>query len=196
MTSTRPITSPVATASPSFTNGSASGLGRRKNVPGSGERTVRSAIVELLWLGKGGAHGVEAGTPLGAGLQRLLDADCAEQGLAVGLRLRDGIAVDADDRADRDIAAAGYGVVEQADRLDAPGHLDGAHRVADIDHVRGIAAGSERLLALDERELAAAVAVADAVGRGRDRPFALEERAAPLLGEAVVAEAHVDAQLD
>src|SRR6185295_6429419 len=83
----------------------------------------------------------------------------------------------------------------EADRLDAARHLDGAHRVADIDHVRGIAAGSERLLALDERELAAAVAVADAVGRGRDRPLALQERAAPLLSEAVVAQAHVDAQL-
>ncbi len=57
-------------------------------MPGSGERTVRSAIVDLLWLGKGGAHGIEAGAPLGAGLQRLLDADCAEVGLAVGLRLR------------------------------------------------------------------------------------------------------------
>src|SRR5882672_8984685 len=107
MTSTRPITSPVATASPSFTNGSAFGPGRRKNVPGSGERTVRSAIVELLWLGKGGAHGVEAGTPLGAGRQRFLDADCAEVGLAVRLRLREHVAVDADHGADRDVAAAG-----------------------------------------------------------------------------------------
>src|SRR6185312_2662335 len=194
MTSTRPITSPVATASPSFTNGSASGLGRRKNVPGSGERTVRSAIVELLWLGKGGAHGVEAGAPLGAGLQRLLDADCAEVGLAVRLRLRDDIAVDADDRADGDVAAAGDGVVEEADRLDAAGHLDRAHRVADVHHVGGVAAGTERLLALHERELAAAVAVADAVGRGRHCPLALEERRAPLVGEAVVAQAHVDAQ--
>src|SRR3954469_11775223 len=102
MTSTRPITSPGATASPSSTNGSALGLGRRKNVPGSGERTVRSAIVELLWLGKGGAHGVEAGPPLGASLQRLLDSNCAEVGLAVRLGLREHITVDADDGADRD----------------------------------------------------------------------------------------------
>src|SRR4029079_1509497 len=133
MTSTRPITSPVATASPSFTNGSASGLGRRKNVPGSGERTVRSAIVELLWLGKGGAHCVEAGTPLGASLQRLLAPDCAEAGLAVRLGLRDDIAVDADNGADRDVAAAGDGVVEQANGLDAARHLDRADRVADVD---------------------------------------------------------------
>src|SRR4029077_14895614 len=142
MTSTRPITSPVATASPSATNGSASGLGRRKNVPGSGERTLRSAIVDLLWLGKGGAHGIEASAPLSAGLQRLFDADCAEVGLAVGLRLGQHVAVDADHGADRDVAAAGDGVVEQADRLHAARHLNRADRVAEIDHVRRVPSGA------------------------------------------------------
>ena len=43
-------------------------------------------------------------------------------------------------------------------------HLDGAHRVAKVHHVRRVATGSCGLLPLDKLQLAAPVTVADAVG--------------------------------
>ncbi len=84
----------------------------------------------------------------------------------------------------------------QHDRLDAAGDLDRPDRIRGVDDVRRIAARAERLLALDQVELLALVAEADAVGDRRQRPLGLEERRPSGVGQQVVVQAHDHADLE
>src|SRR5918997_624667 len=133
--------------------------------------------------------------PLLASLQRLVEVHGAEAGFVVGLGLGQIVAVRAYDGADGRVAAARHGVVHQHDGLDPAGDLDGADRVPEVHHVRWIAPRPGRLLPLDERQLAALVAVADAVRVRGHRPLDGQELVHALLGQAVAGETDDHAQL-
>src|SRR5918997_307733 len=133
--------------------------------------------------------------PLLASLQRLIEVHGAEAGFVVGLGLGQIVAVRAYDGADGRVAAARHGVVHQHDGLDPAGDLDGADRVPEVHHVRWIAPRPGRLLPLDERQLAALVAVADAVRVRGHRPLDGQELVHALLGQAVAGQADDHTQL-
>src|SRR5215204_4941993 len=116
-------------------------------------------------------------------------------GLVVGLGLGQLVAVRAYDGADGRVAAAGYGVVHQHDGLDPAGDLDGAYRIAEVHHVRRVGSCPRRLLPLNELQLAAPVAVADAVRVRGHRPLDGQELLHALLGQAVAGEPDDHAQL-
>src|ERR687898_1824249 len=113
--------------------------------------------------------------PLLSGRERFLEIDGAETGLVVGLGLGQFVAVRAYDGAYGRVAPAGNGVVHQNDGLDAAGHLDGANGVAEVNHVGLVCPGTGRLFPLHEPELAALVAVADAISVSGDRPRGVKE---------------------
>src|ERR687897_2285230 len=133
--------------------------------------------------------------PLLSGRERFLEIDGAETGLVVSLGLGQSVAVRAYDGAYGRVAPAGDGVVHQDDGLDAARHLDGANGVAEVNHVGLVCPGTGRLFPLHEPELAALVAVADAISVSGDRPRGVKELLHALLGQPVAGEPDNDAQL-
>src|SRR5215213_7342055 len=133
--------------------------------------------------------------PIIACPKRLFEIRGPEAGLVVGLGLGQFVAIRAYDGSDGCVAAAGHGVVHQHDGLDSARHLDGAYRVAEVHHVRRVTPGASGLLPLDELELAAPVAVADAVSVRGDGPCGVQELLHTLLGQAVAGKTDESSQL-
>ena len=124
---------------------------------------------------------VEQLLPVVSGGERLLHRDRREARGRMGLQLADQVEIGRDDRADHEIAAARHCVAMQHDRLGAARHLNRAIGIAGVDDVGGVGARAERRFARNEFERsAAAEAIADAVGLGRDLPGVVEEVLAAL----------------
>src|SRR5918995_523645 len=130
-----------------------------------------------------------------AGLEGLVEVHRPEAGLVVGLGLGQSVAVRAYDGPDGCVAAASDSVVHQHDGFDPAWHLDGADRVPEVHHVRRVGPRPGGLLPLDELQLAALVAVADAVRVRGHRPLDGQELLHALLGQAVAGEPDDHAQL-
>src|ERR671920_2496180 len=130
-----------------------------------------------------------------AGLEGLVEVHRPEAGLVVGLSLGQSVAVRAYDGPDGCVAAAGDSVVHQHDGLDPAEHLDGADRVPEVHHIRRVGPRPGGLLPFDELQLAALVAVADAVRVRGDGPRGVQELLHALLGQSVAGEADNHTQL-
>ena len=170
--------SPHSTRSPTSTGPAPSGASARSCARGRRRRERRSARRARRRPRRRGRGGAPLRTvpPADVSSRRLRSARAASARVEVdrhearlGARrgLGDGVHVGRDDRGDHRVAAAGDRVAVQDDRLDAARDLDRADRVRRVDDVRRVAAGAERLLALEQLELLALVAEADAVGGGR-----------------------------
>src|SRR3954454_15784438 len=106
-------------------------------------------------LGERGTDAVERAETVPADLQRAVEVDGHETGPVAGLGLGEPVAVDADDGAERGVAAAGHRVLQQHDRLDPARDLHRPDGVAAVGDVSGVAAGAEGLLARNELQLGA-----------------------------------------
>ena len=92
------------------------------------------------------------------------------------LQLSDEIHVGGDNGPEHKISSARDSVTVQDDRLRPAGHLNGTIRVATIDNVAGVGAGTKRRLAINESQrLTTAEPVADAIGFSCDLPRIGEE---------------------